>query len=64
MKNFLKKLGDFYISLNKKFEGISEMIYERTGKKINIGLIVLLVVVGVVMLWVVKVFLQWLATLI
>ena len=40
------------------------MIYERTGKKINIGLIVLLVVVGVVMLWVVKVFLQWLATLI
>lgn len=64
MKNFLKKLGDFYISLNKKFERISEMIYERTGKKINIGLIVLLVVVGVVMLWVVKVFLQWLATLI
>lgn len=64
MKNFLKKLGDFYISLNKKFEWISEMIYERTGKKINIGLIVLLVVVGVVMLWVVKVFLQWLATLI
>ena len=64
MKNILKKLGDFYISLNKKFEGISEMIYERTGKKINIGLIVLLVVVGVVMLWVVKVFLQWLATLI
>lgn len=64
MKNFFKKLGDFYISLNKKFEWISEMIYERTGKKINIGLIVLLVVVGVVMLWVVKVFLQWLATLI
>ena len=64
MKNFLKKLGDFYISLNKKFEWISEMIYERTGKKINIGLIVLLVVVGVVMLWVVKVFLQRLATLI
>ncbi len=52
------------MNLTKKFDGISEMIYERTGKKINIGMIVLLIAIAVVMLWVVKVFLGWLVTLI
>jgi len=64
MKDILKKIGDFYMNLTKKFDGISEMIYERTGKKINIGMIVLLIAIAVVMLWVVKVFLGWLVTLI
>ena len=64
MKDILKKIGDFYIGLTKWFDGISEMIYERTGKKINIGMIVLLILIAVVMLWVVKVFLGWLVTLI
>lgn len=64
MKEIMKKLGDFYISLTKQFEGISEMIYERTGKKINIGLIVILAVVAIVMIFVLKAFLGWLVTLI
>ena len=64
MKDFLKKAGDFYINLTKKFDGISHKIYERTGKKINIGAIVVGAILVIVLGWFVKVFLQWLVTLI
>ena len=64
MKDFLKKAGDFYIEITKKFDGISQMIYERTGKKINIGAIVVGIILVIILGWFVKVLLQWLITLI
>ncbi len=64
MKDFIKKAGDFYIEITKKFDGISHIIYERTGKKINVGAIVVGILLVIILGWVIKVFLQWLITLI
>jgi len=59
MKDFLDKVGDLYIKLTKKFDELSEIIYERTGNKINIGLIVLLAIIAIIMFFIIKSFLGW-----
>lgn len=49
-KEFLDKAGDFYLKLTKKFDGVSQKIYEQTGKKINVGAIVGGVLLGAITL--------------
>lgn len=41
LKKLYEKATDIFFGLTKKFDGISEKIFEQTGKKINIGAIVL-----------------------
>ena len=52
-KVFLDKAVDFYLKLTKKFDGVSQKIYEQTGKKINIGAIVGGVLLGAIILCIV-----------
>lgn len=40
LKEIYEKATDMFFGLTKKFDGVSEKIFEKTGKKINIGLIV------------------------
>ena len=40
MKELYEKATDIYFGWTKKFDGISEKIFEQTGKKINVGAIV------------------------
>ena len=40
LKEIYEKATDMFFGLTKKFDGISEKIFEQTGVKINIGLIV------------------------
>ena len=39
-KEIYEKATDIFFGLTKKFDGVSEKIFEQTGVKINIGLIV------------------------
>ncbi len=40
LKEIYEKATDIFFGLTKKFDGVSEMIFEKTGAKINVGLIV------------------------
>lgn len=40
LKEIYEKATDIFFGLTKKFDGVSEKIFEQTGVKINIGLIV------------------------
>ena len=39
IKKILEKITDFFFELNKKFDKISDQLYQRTATKINIGMI-------------------------
>jgi len=39
-KEIYEKATDIFFGLTKKFDGVSEKIFETTGMKINVGLIV------------------------
>lgn len=39
-KELYEKATDIFFGLTKKFDGVSEKLFETTGIKINIGLIV------------------------
>ena len=39
-KEIYEKATDIFFGLTSKFDGVSEKIFEKTGMKINIGLIV------------------------
>ena len=40
LKELYEKATDLFFGLTKKFDGVSEKLFETTGVKINIGLIV------------------------
>lgn len=40
MEDLYEKLSDIYMKISKKFDDISDKIYQQTGKKVNIGIIV------------------------
>lgn len=40
LKKLYEKAIDIFFGLTKKFDGISNKIFEQTGLKINIGLII------------------------
>ena len=46
LENFIKKVTDIFYEISKKFDNISDKIYEQTGKKINIGYIVIGILFG------------------
>ena len=41
LKEIYEKATDIFMDVSKKFDGISEKLYQQTGKKINVGVIVL-----------------------
>lgn len=67
MEDFFKKvydtIVDFMFAINKKFEKVSDKIFEQTGTKINIGAIVMGTIGVIVLLIVVKSILSWLWSL-
>lgn len=40
LKELYEKATDLFFGLTKKFDGLSEKLFETTGIKINIGLII------------------------
>ena len=40
LKEIYEKATDIFFGLTKKFDGVSEKIFEQTGIKINVGLII------------------------
>lgn len=60
LKNILEKISDIFMIISKKFDKISEKIYEQTGKKINVGTIVLGIILLIFVLFFVKSILTWL----
>ena len=40
LKEIYEKATDIFFGITKKFDGISEKIFEQTGAKINVGMIV------------------------
>lgn len=50
LKEIYEKATDKFFAMTKKFDGISEKIFEQTGKKINVGAIVGGIVLGVFIL--------------
>lgn len=54
LKALYEKATDIFFSITKKFDGISDRIYEQTGKKINIGAIIGGIVIFIVLFFIVK----------
>ncbi len=63
LKEIYEKATDLFFGLTQKMDDLSEKIFEETGKKINIKLIVLGVVLAIFVIIFVKSFLGWLWTL-
>ena len=40
LKKIYEKATDMFFRLTKKFDGVSEKIFEKTGTRINVGIIV------------------------
>ncbi len=59
-KEIYEKATDIFFSITKKFDGISEKIFEQTGTKINVGVIVVGAITVILLLIVVKAVLGWL----
>lgn len=60
LKEIYEKATDIFFSITKKFDGISEKIFEQTGTKINVGVIVVGAITVILLLIVVKAVLGWL----
>jgi hypothetical protein len=58
-KEIYEKATDIFFGLTKKFDGVSEKIFEQTGVKINIGLIVGGIILVLFVFLVVKGILGW-----
>ena len=63
LKEIYEKVTDVFFGITKKMDDMSERIFEETGKKINIKLIVLGVMLVIFVIIFVKSFLGWLCTL-
>lgn len=59
LENFIKKVTDIFYEISKKFDNISDKIYEQTGKKINIGYIVIGILLVLFTFTMVKMILGW-----
>ena len=57
LKEIYEKATDIFFGLTKKFDGISEKIFEKTGTKINVGLIVGIAILALMLFIFVKVIL-------
>ncbi len=63
LKEIYEKVTDIFFGLTKKMDDYSEKIFEETGKKIDIKLIVLGIILVIFVIIFVKTFLGWLWTL-
>lgn len=54
LKEIWEYCYDKFFKLTRKFDGVSEKIFEKTGAKIDVGLIVGFAVLGIVLLIFVK----------
>lgn len=63
LKEIYEKASDIFFGMTKKFEGIEETIFEKTGAKIPVGSIVLGTVLVIFLAIFVKSFLGWLWSL-
>ena len=59
LKEIYEKASDIFFKIAKKFDGISEKIYEHTGTKINVGAIVLGAVLIIFVFFFVKTFFKF-----
>lgn len=57
LKELYEKATDIFFGLTKKFDGISNKIFEKTGTKINVGLIIGSIIIFLVLFLIVKVIL-------
>ncbi len=57
LKKIYEKATDIFFGLTKKFDGISNKIFEQTGVKINIGLIIGSALIILILFIIVKVIL-------
>lgn len=62
-KELYEKASDIFFGMTKKMDEVSEKIFEETGKKIDIKIIVLGVALVIFVIIFVKSFLGWLWTL-
>lgn len=63
LKEIYEKITDIFFNIVKKLDDLSETIFEQTGKKIDIKLIVLGVILFIFGVIFVKSFLGWLWSL-
>lgn len=63
LKELYEKASDVFFGITKKMDDMSERIFEETGKKIDIKIIVLGVALVIFVIIFVKSFLGWLWTL-
>lgn len=63
-KQIAEKAGSLFMKVSKFFDGISQKIYEQTGKKINIGFIAISIFLVIFALSFAISILKWLTTLI
>ncbi|HIT71829.1 MAG TPA: hypothetical protein IAD08_07975 [Candidatus Scatovivens faecipullorum] len=59
-KELYEKVTNIFFSITKKFDGVSERIFEQTGMKINVGYIVLGTLLVIFVAIFVKSILGWL----
>lgn len=59
LKEIYEKATDIFFGLTKKFDGLSEKLFEQTGVKINIGMIVGSLILIVFVFIIVKAVLGW-----
>ena len=60
IKELYEKASDIFFGITKKFDGISEKIFEQTGIKVNVGYIVLGILLFIFLVVFVKSILGWL----
>ena len=58
LKELYEKATDLFFGLTKKFDGVSEKLFETTGIKINIGLIIGSAILIIFVIIIVKVILR------
>jgi hypothetical protein len=60
LKELYEKASDIFFGMTKKFDGISDKLFEQTGMKVNVGAIVLGAVLIIFVAIFVKSILGWL----
>ena len=57
LKNLWDKIYDKIYKVTRKFEGVNNFIFEKTGAKVDVGMIVFAIVFAILVLFFVKVIL-------
>lgn len=60
LEKIVEKVTDFFFNLNKKFDKLSDQLYQRTATKVNIGLIFYGTILFIILFIFVRAFLNFL----